>query len=69
MEGHRVSTLISYRRWSLPWAPTGTQSISAASVAGSPLETRVSLPPTWQPWVCLTSRLAAFGPAPELVGP
>lgn len=29
-------------RWLLPWAPTGTRSISAASVAGSPSEMRVS---------------------------
>nr|XP_021513585.1 transforming growth factor beta-1-induced transcript 1 protein isoform X3 [Meriones unguiculatus] len=29
-------------KWSPPWAPTGTQNISAASAAGSPSEKRVS---------------------------
>lgn len=36
-----VSFFILCRKWLLPWAPTGTQNISAASAAGSLLEKRV----------------------------
>lgn len=36
-----VSFFILCRKWLRPWAPTGTQNISAASAAGSLLEKRV----------------------------
>lgn len=36
-----MSFFISCRKWLPPWAPTGTQNISAASVAGNPSEKRV----------------------------
>lgn len=36
-----VSFFILCRKWSPPWAPTGTQNISAVSAAGSLLEKRV----------------------------
>lgn len=65
-----MSTFIPHRRWLLLWAPTGTQTTSAASAAGSPSETRVRLSPTLKARGPLDVRIAPFGPSPyDLLSP